>query len=199
MFRLSVLVMLVSLAACSSKPLRVNYYLLYTAEPNSQSQVQKTKQIVLNEIILADYLKQSGLAMKLDQNKIYFSRQDVWAESLQSSIFGALLNDLNQAPDIQFITSHEASTDIKPPSITVKVDHFYATQNSTVETSGRYLLSDESRHINIETPFYFKLELQQDGYSHAVSQQRQLVNLLAQNILLDLNKVISVRSLDGAE
>lgn len=179
-------ILFIALTACSSKALRVNYYLLYSAEPVSVNVTEKTQDIVLNEIILADYLKQSSLAMKIANNKLYFSRQDVWAESLQTAISSALLNDLNVNSAIQF-NSYRAPTPKKNGNqITLQIDHLYSTQQSSVEMSGRYWLHLNGNVGSVEFPFYLQLPLKQDGYSHAVSQQRDLITLLANKILQDL-------------
>ncbi|WP_340680408.1 ABC-type transport auxiliary lipoprotein family protein [Paraglaciecola sp.] len=177
------------LSACSSKPLDVNYYVLSPPQPVLQSnQNNYTKQVKLNKILLADYLRQSSIALQVDDNKMHFSRQDVWAESLDMAILNALLMDLNQNTNTSFSSYLSPDNQADSTTLTLQIEHFHATDKSTVVSSGRYWLFDPVKQQKFESPFYFSLSLQQDGYSHAISQQRQLIRLLADKIQLDLAK-----------
>jgi uncharacterized protein len=184
MSRIVLFIIVFGLVACSSPAPKVSYYLLYTPLPlnDSESQIPKNKKIVLNKIVLANYLKQSNLVMQINQNQMYFARQDVWAESLESSIFNALLADLNQNSTIQFNSVLAPNIEQKRTELTVQFDHFHATDKSTVVGSGHFWINLPTSNEVIETPFFFSLPLQEDGFSHAVLQQRELLHLLALNI-----------------
>lgn len=182
--------LITGLSACSSKPVDMNYYLLSPAQavmPNSQA--NKTQQVKVNRIVLADYLKQSSIVMQINDNQMYFSRQNLWAESLENAISNALLSELNQSSTTQF-NSHQIS-DNKTISavLTLHIEHFHATDKSTVLSSGRYWLFEPNSQQTIEKPFYFSLPLEHDGFPHAISQQRLLLNLLAKDIRQQLDNV----------
>lgn len=182
------------LISCTSKPLSVKYYLLHTPE-NRVSKTTGTAQpiAVLESLIVADYLRQSSLVMQVNQYELHYSRQDVWAEKLQSSLHKALLQDLNSANQQNYVASSSSNAHLAGTTITIKLDHFHATDASTVVSSGQYWLSADSRQLSKNKDlamsnhlFFFELELKQDGYAHAVKQLRKLVAHLAKKIEKDI-------------
>ncbi|KXI27616.1 PqiC family protein [Paraglaciecola hydrolytica] len=180
---------MVGLSACSTKPLDVNYYVLSPPKPVEHiKHKDDVRQVKLNKIMLADYLRQSSIAMQVAENQMYFSRQDVWAESLETAILSALLRDLNQNTTIQYSSYQSPDTHTDNISLTIHIESFHASDKSKVVSSGRYWLFDPIKPKKLEKPFYFSLTLEQDGYSHAISQQRQLLSLLAKDIQLELDQ-----------
>ena len=183
-------VLLAGICACSSKPLDVNYYVL--SPPRAVEQLgdtNKTQQVTVNKIVIADYLKQSSIAMQIGENKMYFSRQDVWAESLQGAISNAMLGDLNQSPNTQYHNDQRPDSNVTGTTLTLHIEHFHATDKSTVIASGRYWLVNQGNELKIAKPFFFSLALEQDGYSHAITKQRQLLRLLAQDIHHEVDRL----------
>ena len=180
-------VLLMTLMACSSKPLNLNYYVLSTpqaAVPNQHS-VSRV-QIILQPILLADYLKQSSLVMQIAEHQMYFSRQDIWAERLDKAIQKTLLEDLNRSQHAQFRAYPGLAGESNTLSLTVQIDYFHPTFNSTVVSAGRYWIVDPSSQQSLEKTFYLSLKLTQDGYAHAVEKQRELLQLLANEIQQNL-------------
>jgi uncharacterized lipoprotein YmbA len=188
------------LIGCTSKPLSVRYYLLHTpdllhASENadlSTGDVVKTI-VVLKLLTVADYLRQASLVMQVDKHQLYYSRQDVWAEKLHSSFYKALLQDLNADGQKNYVASSSPNAASASAAITIKLEHFHATDRSTVVSSGRYWLSENemakdkhSEHASTSHSFFFESDLTQDGYAHAVKQLRGLVNNLAKQIEKDI-------------
>ena len=176
-------VLLMILTACSSKPLNLNYYLLSTPQAAAPSQHSVAQpQIILQPVLLADYLKQSSLVMQIAEHQMYFSRQDIWAERLDKAIQKTLLEDLNRSQHAQFRAYPGLSGESDTLSLTVQIDYFHPTFNSTVVSAGRYWIVDPAGQHSLEKPFYLSLKLTQDGYAHAVEKQRELLQLLATEI-----------------
>jgi uncharacterized lipoprotein YmbA len=191
-------------SSCTSKPLSVRYYLLHTPEikvsnttlvtKSTTSTPTKTKPIaVLQSLDVADYLRQSSLVMQVDQHQLYYSRQDVWAEKLQSSFYKALLQDLNATGQRNYVASDSPNATQAAAAVTIRLDHFHATDSSTVVSSGRYWLSGNNQQIdkviNLTSSshvFFFESDLKQDGYAAAVKQMRTLVTSLATQIEKDI-------------
>jgi uncharacterized lipoprotein YmbA len=192
------------LIGCTSEPLSVRYYLLHTPEnkvPNItlvtqpiKTQPIKTKPTVVLQLLnVADYLRQSSLVMQVNQHELHYSRQDVWAEKLQSSFYKALLQDLNAIGQRNYVTSSSPNATLATTTISIQLEHFHATDTSTVVSSGRYWVSadepktDKSKDLvtSIHT-FYFESDLKQDGYAHAVEQLRTLVASLSNEIERDI-------------
>jgi uncharacterized lipoprotein YmbA len=188
------------LNSCTSEPLNVRYYLLHTPEKSvsnttSETSYIKTKSITVLQLLdVADYLRQSSLVMQVDQNELHYSRQDVWAEKLQSSFYKALLQDLNSTDQRNYVASSSPMAKHAAAAITIKLEHFHATDDSTVVGSGQYWLSEKdlqtskNEHIVTSThSFFFESQLKQDGYAHAVEQLRRLVKNIAHKIEKDIS------------
>ena len=183
MKRLILCVLLMTLMACSSKPLNLNYYVLATPQLETWSSNPAARQpIVLQPVLLADYLKQSSLVMQIADHQMYFSRQDIWAERLDKAIQKTLLEDLNHSQHYQYRAYPGLHTESNALSLSVQIDYFHPTFKSTVVSSGRYWIVDPSKQKSLEKTFYLSLVLEQDGYAHAVQQQRELLRLLATEI-----------------
>ena len=195
------------LNSCTSTPLSVRYYLLHTpenkvsnttleAEPTATKSTETKTKAVLQSLDVANYLQQSSLVMQVDQHQLYYSRQDVWAEKLQSSFYKALLQDLNATSDRDYVASYSPSVSKAAVAISVKLEHFHATDSSTVISSGQYWLSvndpqtsktGKSKQLATSShSFFFESQLEQDGYAHAVEKLRALVVGLSKQIEKDI-------------
>lgn len=189
-----ILLFLGLLASCTSKPLIMKYYVLHTPENKISDNSNKTKPMVLLQMVdVAEYLNQSGLVMQIDKYELYYSRQDVWAEKLQSSFYKALLEDLNATGQRVYVEHNSPNAEFAVASIKVELEHFHATDTSRVVSSGRYWLSlsdpnvTENKKLTTSSqPFFFESELNQDGYAHAVEKLRTLINSLAKQIERDI-------------
>ena len=182
------------LISCTSDPVGVRYYLLHTPENNVPNHGDDTKPIaVLQSLNVADYLRDSSLVMQVNQYELQYSRQDVWAEKLQSSFYKALLQDLNGSNNRSYVAESSPNAMHAETAIIIKLDHFHITDASSVVSSGRYWLSvnESQKSKNIDPTasshtFYFESPLKQDGYAHAVEQLRALVDNLAKQIKKDI-------------
>lgn len=182
------------LISCTSEPLNVRYYLLHTPQPKVDIKSDVAKPIVVVQSLkIADYLGQSNLVLQVGEYELHYSRQDVWAEELQSSFYNALLQDLNSHGQRNYVASSSPEAITATTSINIKLEHFHATDASTVVSSGRYWLSGNElktgKNKVLATSshsFYLESELKQDGYSHAVEKLRTLVDNLAKQIEKDI-------------
>jgi hypothetical protein len=182
------------LSSCTSEPLNVRYYLLHTPENEvSRTSDDSKPSVVLQLINVADYLRQSSLVMQVGQHELHYSRQDVWAEELQTSFYNALLQELNISSQQNYVALTAPNASLATTSITITLKHFHVTDVSTVVASGQYWLSANNALLNKleSTPisshaFFFELDLKQDGYAHAVEQLRALITNLATQIEKDI-------------
>jgi uncharacterized lipoprotein YmbA len=185
---------LVLLSSCTSKPLMVKYYLLHTPKNNILHTSIQAKPVVILQIVdVAEYLNKLSLVMQVDKHELYYSRQDVWAEKLQSSFYKALFEDLNATGLRHYVLHNSPNTVLASSSIKVKLAHFHVTNTSSVVTSGRYWLSltepraaENKKLVTSSHPFFFESVLKQDGYAHAVEKLRMLINDLAKQIEKDI-------------
>lgn len=167
---------------CTSTSVGLNYY-VFNAPSSALPAARETNlTVAVESITLADYLRQSSLVMQVDEHKLYFSSQDLWAEGLQGAIQKALLADLNSSGRTLFIASGRETKPTYQASLNLQIDHLLVTNNSTVVMSGNYIVADPSDKTLINQPFFVELALEEDGFAHAVVQQRMLVSQLAEQI-----------------
>ena len=169
------------------------------AKQHSNNTSAKNKKIVNVKVLdLPDYLQQPHLIMQLDQHQIHYARFDMWAEPLKIAFHKALVADLNKNNDnIQFMVKSAQERDVADlhhDALVVRIDSFHPTSTSIVILSGVFWQESANQnsknnpnnrphHQPIAQQFSLQLTLQQDGYSHAVSQMRQLVTMVAEDIL----------------
>ena len=187
------------LISCTSEPLSVRYYLLHTPESNVSNITLETQPIKAKPIVVllllnvADYLRQSSLVMQVNQHELHYSRQDVWAEKLQSSFYKALLQDLNAIGQRNYIAATSPDSTFAMTTVSIQLEHFHATGASTVVSSGRYWMSvldpetyKSKDRVTSSHTFFFESDLKQDGYAHAVEQLRTLIVSLSKKIEKDI-------------
>jgi len=188
-------------------------YYLFDAQPSPSSQKASTTRVMVDEIVLPDYLSTSQLVMKDEGHTILKANYHSWADSLNESIKRALINDLNDAsPNTEFVALCQ-----KCARISVTVQHFYPSTDGTLLLAGyfeympsRYDVS--TRHSGVEgdtnvnnaigsvlnsshssaqnvdlqhtmSRFYLQTTLDEDGYANAVKQMRAQVTQLADLVL----------------
>lgn len=175
---------LILLSACSSAPIKVQYYLL--GEPKISLPItngENTSKVVkasLDKLVLAKYLRQNKLTI-LDGNQLYFANQHLWAEDLNKAIASALAQDVNEHSKVKLLLRGEPEHRETDYKVELKVEHLVATQRHTALLKGHLWLLNKNQ-VLIEEAFIFSLPLEQAGFAHSVKQQRELVSLLAQKI-----------------
>lgn len=181
--------MSVAVLGCSTAPVKINHYLLNTPKGGVVQKELDLPLVLIKQVNIADYLRQANLVILLTQHEVYYSPQDVWAESLQSSFTQALLEELNNARTHHYIGVNSPLAALASSTISIDLAHFHSTHLSTVVQSGRYWITTTSNKLIeksdtaiTEQKFYFELDLQQDGFAHAVDKLRETVTLLAQQI-----------------
>jgi len=172
------------LGGCSSKPSEITWYHLNGLIPKQATPndvIGKNRQYIqLVKISVPDYLKQSKLVMRTAPYEMQFSTSNLWVQPPEKDIPAALLSELNALSQEYYFDYHPA----KAPSAQLFIDvlHFYPTENSEVIFSGQWGLLHQAASHRQNHSFQFTLDLTKDGYRHAVSQQRELISLLARDI-----------------
>ncbi|MFQ3236037.1 MAG: putative lipoprotein YmbA [Paraglaciecola sp.] len=175
------------LFACAAPVSTIQYYVLNTADDVAPAaKIGQQNLIMLASVQLADHLNKINLVMRVAENKLYYSEQDVWAQSLQTGIYNALLSDLNsQAEQSHYIALNSPNTKHANKRLIVEFSHFMPTDQSQVIASGQYWLVDSNDLSNtgVSHHFSYTKSLHQDGYAHAVTQLNALLDLLSQDII----------------
>jgi len=179
------------LAACSSNNTsRTQYYLLNspTSVNTSVTDTDNSQNISITLTELPDYLKQPSLVLQLSSHQLHYSHFHMWAEPLQSSFTQALAQDLNTiASRYYFIappTASEINADI---NLVVSITAFHVTYESQAILVGNYWLQGKDIKKQVKgNNFKLFVQLDNDGYPHAVEKMRSAVTQLANEITSSL-------------
>ena len=180
-------VLVITLTSCSSSskiPSETNYYLLNNQQ-TTQTAVNISKTVAVKVLELPTYLHQPHLVMQLNKHQLHYARFDMWAEPLQVGFTKALLSDLNQNNNgIEYVTDEFQPDKQSATKVIVRVDYFHPSSASKVTLSGVFWRENIDKKIMERQAFSFELLLNEDGYTHAIAQMRQLVSMMSESILL---------------
>lgn len=184
---------LAACAGCASTTAPVTYYLLTPSAPAAETGAQREDRptLVIENVELSEYLRQSGLILQSGDNRLTVSRSHLWAERLDEALPKALLRELQrQSQDYAFYlksTDYVSRTDYR---LRLQVENLQATDRGEVVTSGRFqLIPGMGAARPVSADFLFRRDLDQDGYAHAVERLQVLVGQIAQAVLNSLNEM----------
>lgn len=174
------------LAACSSTPTTINYYLLDGAVNYSEDmvQTQSHKVVLLKKLELANYLHNANLPLLQDDHQVRYANNSAWAEPIQQGIKRALVNDFNHSSQTQLVLDSMPNSHNSDYQLQISIAHFSATDSGDVLLVGHYWLSQQDKVLT-EQHFNFTQPLESDGFNQSIIQQRRLLKQLANMIVSD--------------
>lgn len=193
MIRLAYLiVLLVTITACSSTPEKIKLYSL--SIPESAALTSNNSTITLDKPILqiapvklADYLNTRNMIIQSNQYQINNAHHHLWAEDLDRAIARTLLNKLQPLSDKYILTNTSIFQQNKARYILqLEFSAFHATDHSQVIAKGKYWLLDKNQNIIILKNFDYLQKLQQDGYLHSVKKLNETLDMLANDIISNI-------------
>lgn len=128
---------LLLLAGCSSVP-QSHLFQLPLAVQDSQTTIKAKQQLVVEPIILADYLDTNALILRKSDVEVGRTQQQQWAEPLQLQLSRSLV-PLIQANVTTLHVTNRASTQTHL-RLLVQVDQFEGDMQGQVHVRGRYSL-----------------------------------------------------------
>lgn len=192
--KLSVLlIMLAGLSGCATTATPIEYYVLSPAlaRGNSVVELPNRPTLVIENVALAAYLKQSGMIIQTGDNQLQVSKNHLWAESLDLALPKALVRELQKQSDqySYYLKNVDwvGETDYR---LRVHFDSLQSTDQGEVVSSGRYqLISAADPSAPVFVGFNFNRPIQQDGYDNAVVQMNAILGELAAAIIDTTNKL----------
>ncbi len=176
-----------AISACASEPLPLSYYLLSTPSADQARQQSMTERniLVIEDVEMAAYLRQSGIAMQTNGSQLQISKQHLWAENLELAVPKHLATAMqSRSANYQVYIRNLDYVPSARYSLRVHIDNLQATDQGEVVSSGRYqLIDNENSTRSIAVDFYFERDLQEDGYSHAVAKIRELLGDIAADVI----------------
>lgn len=184
MIRFFILLVIALLGAgCQSTDTYTKYYQLADAPVQRQVE-QRQIQLIIEPVVLVDFLKRPNLLLKQADNTLYVTNYHVWAEPLDKAIGRAMVNFINQQSD-KLRSEHRLFDQCNKTQcyrLTLFVEGFYPTKQSQVEFSGKYRLSNNDNEIIAQQDFNLVDDLELDGYPHAVDKLQKLIHQLSSQI-----------------
>lgn len=188
-----ILMMLLALTGCvSTTTAPIEYYMLSRSVNAVDSVVELSNKpaVVIENIDLAAYLKQSGMIIQTGDNQLLVSKNHLWAESLDLALPKALVRELQKQSDqySYYLKTVDwvGQTDYR---LRLRIDSLQSTDQGEVVSAGRYqLISAADPSAPVFVDFSFHRELQQDGYEHALVQMNAILGEIASAIIATVNK-----------
>jgi len=191
--RLAFYLFITFLTACTSAPAKIEYYSLSfdleAASSKSTTLEDDEKKLVLVEqIVLADFLRQQGLVVQTSKNKIHISSQHRWAESLDEAISRTIIGHLeNNLPQYRF-ENHQSRWDKRPEfRLNLAFSHFHTNALNQVVVAGNYWILNGDNQLLTKQRFNFTKSLTKDGYLNSVEELNSAIKSLAEKIESEIN------------
>lgn len=183
---------LLMLSACSSKPISMNYYILHHPGQSSTQTItdySAYKTIWLRTLESPDYLKQRSLSIQTSPSEIKFATQHVWAEPLPGDFATALSETLFHQHNVSLkVQSKWTNTQDAEYILDIRLTDFIPTYDGNVMLKGSYQMVRSGSEPKL-IKFSYQLPLSQNGFSHSVIKMRELINLLASEIVSNVETI----------
>ena len=175
------------LGACTATPtVDKHYYVLSKQHTSPLLEDNATHTLNIKKIELATFLDQPSLLLQ-DGHVINFAEHHLWGEPLRDGIRRALTNDLANTPSWKVSAQSNASNNTNHFSLMLYIGELHPHADSRTSISLRYEITQTNDKSQITRgTFESSSELDEDGYSAAVSQLRKLLGQAARHIENDL-------------
>ena len=183
---------LIALVSCATPSPSLNYYLLdsgvgSTSIVGTAEQNKNERLVLVGDVTLGEFLRQSSLLVELDDNEMHFAMNHVWAEPLVDEIPKVLLKDLRRNnTEFNFKRATAEWFGKEAYSLKIQIDQFHPNAKQEVIMSGRYWVTDTGTGQTKEKDFLLSDTLTEDNYGHAVVKMRRLITLLAESLVRSL-------------
>ena len=182
-----------ALAGCASSGINNSYYLLnvsQTADELQQPSINKSKQLLVEPVVLADFLNQKFLVMQKN-NQLFVSATHQWAQPLAGSVTLAITDELRADLSAWRVSKSRLNPGNRTAyTLLVAIDQFHPNNESLVSLKGSFQIRN-GKELVLEDHFFIAQALEQDGFSQSVSQLRNLLSQLATKISTQLKAIES--------
>ncbi|NDV90924.1 hypothetical protein GTH32_06885 [Alteromonas sp. 345S023] len=177
------------LTGCATSAPPLSYYLLHDVTENnatrdSVSQNNPNALVLINRVVLPDYLKQRGLVFQTSDTGIHIATDHLWAEPMDEGLTKRLRDSLTHH-NLELIT-HAMGAQEVDVYLTLRIDDFIASHQGDIILRGEYFLS-YADEVDESARFHVSLPLPHDGFDTSVKVMRQALATLADKIASDIN------------
>lgn len=193
-----ILVAFTFMASCTNETATIRYYKLASSsqlksvEQTNLSGIQDEKKdkglIVIEPIVLAEFLRRKGLVIQKNEHQIQISNIHRWAEELERAVSRVVRERLDYSLLDYRVEDQNSRWKIKPNyRISIELSQFHVNHESQTIASGQFWLFDKSRNVKVKRKFNFEMDLAADGYEHAISQLEKSLFELCELIVSEIN------------
>jgi len=176
------LMMLLVLTSCASDTETVRYYKLglvqnisednILTEVNEINDITERPLILIEPIILADFLRQQGLVIQKTDHQLQISNVHRWAENLESASSRIIRNHLeNQLSDYRFENKNGRWKQKPKFRLSIELAEFQINnRENKVVASGQFWIFNKGGGLVSKDSFLIEESLSRNGYEHAISK-----------------------------
>lgn len=191
MKRITLVLVLVTLAGCASAPPERSYYLLRAEVPNDLAAAPPGTAAGLGLIQVAAYLDRAGVVVEVGANQVREARFHLWAEPLDRGIRIYLSDRIASQLGYRLETGPGSVGPIRY-RIDVSVEEFHGALDGETRLVARWSVRDlEDDSLTLSRRFSKKSRQSGDGYASLVQSQLTLLDDFAAEIaqaLTDLDQ-----------
>ncbi len=194
---ISSLIVLLILASCTNETATIRYYKL-SGKTELINQLSTSKSnidrplVLIEPIILAEYLRRKGLVIQKNEYQIQISNIHRWAEELDRGTARLIREELEKSLVDFRVEDQNSRWKVKPSyRISIELNQFQVNHKNQTVTSGQFWIFGKNRTIKAKKHFNFEIDLEQNGYEHAISKLEFSLEKLSQLIadeMLNIDK-----------
>lgn len=174
--------LLLLLAACSSQPAQVHYYLMRAdSVPESQS-LAASADYALGSVTIAAYIDQPGMVLEVEGGQIQAALFNKWAEPMTRGVRSFLQVTITKQLGEALFASSESSADTL---VEINIDQLHGTNDGKAVLSAYWWLKRDGKVLEAyqvgET-----IALKSDGYGALADAEQALLARLAKRIATQL-------------
>lgn len=174
----------VLLGGCATSTPPLSYYLLHDTSTNRITTTSPDAVVLIDKVVLPDYLKQRGLVFQTSETGIHISTDHLWAEPMDEGFTKSLRDSLTEH-NIELIT-HAMGEQEPDAYLSLRIDDFIASHQGDIVLRGEYFLSYANER-NARARFHLTFPLQQDGFEESVKVMREAIATLADRMTTGLS------------
>jgi uncharacterized lipoprotein YmbA len=176
--KIASILLLISLAACSSQPVDTHYYLLRGDRVPETRPLVASPDFSLGKVTVAPYIDQPGMVLEVAVGQMRPALHHQWAEPMRESVRIFLQREISEQLGADLFSQAMSQADT---AVDIRIDQLHGTYDGKVVLVAYWWLrrGDELLEPN---QFGERQTLQSDGYQALVDAEKALLDKLASQI-----------------
>lgn len=180
----SLYVIALLVAGCSSTPIESNYYLLRPPTELHSRTLIPSRDFALGDVIIASYVDQQGMLLETRAGEIRPARHHLWAEPMYESVRTYLALEISRAKGTDIFAVKFNKDAIV---VDIRIDQLHGTYDGEAMLAAYWWLR-QGNEIIASYQYAESRPLSEDGYAALASTEKALLSELAERIAATLVK-----------